>query len=472
MPHKHLKILTAIVAFAGIASLFSAGFFTLSNSHEFNQRNVLSFKNAVPVNFFEQKKEAYEAIGEPVLVLKYVPPQLRLPDLRNLLIYYGRNGRPDAKTETPKMHFSFSGLKTVTSVAADKKIFLVYDKKGSSKYNFSPNNEETNLWFISKPEGNTVQLSLFMKNENGEIIQEPSSLANFSVQEKEFIRFAGNGLWEIGKWRVDGTLLARQKARWFGPDCFLEKHGGEEFTDMLGKHRIDFEEGEAAYSVFVRAGDCLVWKDDRWQVCNLEGNGIMLPTSGLPIMSVKKIDERVMNFELWDVEGKAKVVLNLIKTQENLTAQNISQDFKFVGARTRTQCVFQVNQDRMIVKPNDWLLLTDGGWKKLTTAQEIDDYVNRKLTGTLFVFDEIKRKEEKSLLVGTVFNPARTEMQEVEIAMQTTGMSHLPPALKELSPQFDPKAQTAKMHKLLPNSFTPQNAKELNSSKNNPIAIH
>ncbi|MCP5507977.1 MAG: hypothetical protein H7A37_06730 [Chlamydiales bacterium] len=47
---------------------------------------------------------------------------------------------------------------------------------------------------------------------------------------------------ELGKWRVDGTLLARQRARWYGPDMFLKRHGGDEFKDVSGKRRIDFGE--------------------------------------------------------------------------------------------------------------------------------------------------------------------------------------------------------------------------------------
>lgn len=472
MPHRYLKYFTIIVALSSFILVFTSFIFAFAFSSQFLQRDVASFKNKVPLNAFEQKKEAYNSIGEPVLALRFSPPQLRLPDLRNLLIYYGKNGRPDAESENPKLHFSLSGLKNSVSVLAGEKIYLTYDKKASpSKYGFSPDNQETNLWFVAKlGEGNAIQLNLYMNNENGEVISEPDSLAHFSIQEKEFMRFAAGGLWEIGKWRVDGTLLARQKARWFGPDCFLERHGGDEFNEMLGRQRIDFEEAEEAYSVFVKAGDCLVWKDNKWNVCSPSSRSND-NTAGLPIMSVKKIDDRIMNLELWDVEGKGRVLLNLIKSQENFTAQNIPQDFKFLGARTRTQCVFQVSQERMIVKPNDWMLLTDNGWRKITSAQEIDDYVNRKMTGTLFVFDEIKKKEEKPFLVGTVFNPSRTEMHEVEIAMQPPTLNLAQP-LKDLPSQFDPKMQTAKMRQNLLTPFAPQNFKGSACGENNPLASH
>jgi len=454
MYYKVLKAASLTLAvFSAFFLLAAVGLFFFRVS-DFTERCIASYKKLTPLNSFQQKREAYDAIGEPVLVLNFFPPQLRVPDLRSMLIYYGRNGRPDANGQNPKLHFTLNGMKTIHSALAGQKVYLNYDKKLTPcKYSFSPDNAETHLWFIAQPEGNNAVVTLFMKNENGEVISDPPTLANFSLQEKEFIRFAGTSIWEIGKWRVDGTLLARQKARWYGPDRFLERHGGEEFTDILGKQRIDFEDSDNAYSVFVKAGDCLVWNQDRWEP-KLPG----IDSMGMPMMCVKKIDERVMNLELWDVEGKGKVILNLIKSQENLVAQQFVQDFKFLGARTRTQCVFQVNQARMILKPNDWFLLTDGSWKKLTTMEEIDDYVNRRTTGTLFVFDEI-RKGERPVLVGTVFNPTRTEMDQVEIAMQTTAVVPVP--------GLDPKAQTAK--EVLP---FPVNAPQFNLPNINPLATH
>lgn len=465
MYQKFLKAFSLFLALSATLLLSYAFFLFAFAATDFSQRDIASLKKIIPPNSFQQNQEAYNSIGEPVLALKYSPPQLHVPDLRSLMVYYGKNGRPDANGENLKLHFTFNGLKSTHSVFSGEKIYLTFDKKATPcKYSFSLDNQETNLWFTAYPEGNNVAVHLFIKNENDEIVSEPPHLAAFNLSEREFVRFAGTGIWELGKWRVDGTLLARQKARWFGPDRFLEKHGGDEFSELVGRQRIDFDEGEACYSIFVKSGDCLAWNSERWEA-KTPGS----ETTGMPLMCVKKVDDRVMNLELWDVEGKGKVMLNLIRSQENLAAQHLAQDFKFVGARTRTQCVFQVNQTRMIVKPNDWLLLSEGAWRKLTTAQEIDDYVNRKLNGTLFVFDEISRTDEnKSLLVGTVFNPTRTEMQEVEIAMQPSSTLINSP-MRELTPHSDPKVHTARGHKNYPNSMYYQHS---NPSNINPLATH
>ena len=126
-----------------------------------------------------------------------------------------------------------------------------------------------------------------MKNENGELVKEPSSNSEFILQQKEYGRFANNGTnWELGKWRVDGMLLSRQHARWFGQDKFLEKHGGEEFQSLVNKQRVDFGEGDDIYSVYVGIDDSLIWNNERWQLAKAGKE-----TLGNPLMQLKKSDE-------------------------------------------------------------------------------------------------------------------------------------------------------------------------------------
>lgn len=378
---------------------------------------------SLPKSSFEFSADAYQQIGGSLLALQEAPPSLLLPDLRQQLIYYGKNGRPDAQSQHTLLHFSLNGHKTVVSVSPEERIYLFYDKKSMPpRYNFSPQNEKTSLWVEGAPAESDVLVKVVLENEKGEPVIEPENCHQFRLAEKEFIRYAGAS-WELGSWRVDGTLLARQRARWFGPDRFLEKHGGDEYKDCEGKQRIDFGENDDVYSVFVKAGDCLIWEQNQWKVVQ---PGEL--SRRHPLLVVKKIDERLMTFELWDVEGKGKILLNLLKSAEPWlahNAQHIQQMFKFVGARTRSQCVFEINNERMTVRPSDWLLLTSKGWKKLSSPEEIDNYVKRKTTGTLFVFEGLARKDERQIMMGTLYNPTRSDCQSVELALQPAN-SHKP----------------------------------------------
>lgn len=373
-------------------------------------------KSTLPKSAFLQSKEAYAEIGPPFLNLQFAPMSMQLPDLKRYLLYYGRNGRPDAVQENALLHFSFTGNKSVSSVMPGEPLYILYDRKlNPPQYVFSPGNAETSLWMEATAQGNEALVHVSMRGEAGEVIQHPESNARFTITEKEYVRFGSAG-WELGKNRVDATILARQKARWFGPDVFLARHGGKEYAALVGKQRIDFGEGEEVYSVFVGLNDSLVWESNRWKPVKPGSESL-----GKPLLYVKKIEDRLMNLELWDPEGKGKVVLNLLKASEPTQQVNIVQSFKFVGARTRTQFVFEIDKERMLLSPKDWLLMTPKGWMKLTTPKEIDDYVDRRLVGPLFVFDAVDRGDDRLVLKGTLFNASRTDMQPIDIVLQQSG---------------------------------------------------
>lgn len=371
----------------------------------------------VPKGAFAKPAQYYDAIKEPVFSLKFAPLSVQLPDLRRQLNYFGRNGRPDAKDESPVLYFAFGTNKVPSSILPGQRYYLIYDKP-QKQYAFSPDNAETSLWIEVTSHGNQVAVKVRMKGDNGQIISEPASNADFALAEKEYAR-TGGSTWELGKWRVDGTLLARQKAKWYGIDRFLEKHGGEEFKGYEHKQRIDFGEPDEIYSVYIGPEDCMIWKEGRWQVFKPSKE-----TLGYPLLCVKKVDERIINLELWDVEGKGKIILNLLKTTEAWLPQNLMQGFRFMGARTRSQFVFEINKERMLLRPQDWLVLTDKGWQKLVTPEEIDNYVARKIVGPLFVFDGIGKKDDRQVIMGTLFNSARTEMVPIELPLQGAGPSN------------------------------------------------
>lgn len=400
---------------AGIAAvLILAGLFYLFlRPSEIPVSDAPPPKTALPKRAFALPKESYDAIGEPLLSLQFAPMSMQLPDLKRYLLYYGKNGRPDAIAERPLLHFAFTGNKSISSVIPGERLYVLYDRKlNPPQYVFSPGNAESSMWIEATAEGSEAHVVVTMKGENGEIITEPESNHNFTLPEKEYVRFGGTP-WEIGKNKVDATLLARQKARWYGPDVFLADHGGKEYTDRIGKQRIDFGEAPDIYSVYVGLNDSLVWEGDKWKVVKPGPESL-----GKPLLVVKKIEDRLMNLELWDPEGKGKIALNLLKSSEVQTPVNIQQNFKFVGARTRSQFVFEIGGERMLLSPHDWLLMTKDGWIKLQTPEEIDSYVDRNVTGPMFVFDGVERKDDHLSLIGTVYNASRTDKQPVEIPLQ------------------------------------------------------
>lgn len=409
--YGNLLVTSLIVLFAGITF-----FMWLTRSTEIPIVQLPPKKIMLPQGSFTMKGEEYNSIAPPFLFLRFSPMTLQLPDLKHYLIYYGKNDRPDASKERSLLHFSFVGSSEISSIPPNQHLYLVYDKnKPQVKYLFSPNNAETSLWIDATPQDKEALINVSMKNEVGEIIRKPEQNAQFRLKEKEFIR-TGLEKWELGKMRVDGTLLARQKARWYGRDLFLERHGGEEYQDFLHKQRIDLGEKEDAYSVYIGMGGALAWIDDRWKEI-----AVGEESRKYPLLVLNKVEDRLIKFDLWDAEGRIKVPINLIKSTDIFPPFNIEKDFKFMGSRTRSQFMFEVNNERILISPKDWFLYINNAWKKLTTPQEIDDYVNRKTVGPLFIVDDIVREDGRQVLFGTIFNSSRTEMKPIEIPLQQSG---------------------------------------------------
>lgn len=370
----------------------------------------------LPTLPFKQPQTSYEAIGQSVVEIKTHSRHLQLPDLRRALVYHGKNSRPDIEASKVIMQFAFAGSKTTTPVLPDTKYYLIYDKSQTpARYNFSLDNSETALWFeasTSGPQNKEACIKVGMVDDQGQLLTQPSAHANFMLVERPLPRTEASS-WELGKLRVDGTLLARQKARWYGLDCFFERHGGKEYQTCLGKQRLDFGEGDSIYSVFIQLGELLTWKNDRWHTSTAGKE-----TIGKPLLVVTKIDERLMTLELWDPEGKSKTMLNLLKSTDAIIPPNILQNFKFVGAKTRSQFVFEYNKERLTLRPNDWLLFADNQAKLLKSIDDIDGYVERKLQGFLLTFDALEKKDDRQVLIGTIFNRSRTAMQPIELLMQ------------------------------------------------------
>ncbi|KIC75212.1 hypothetical protein DB42_AK00120 [Neochlamydia sp. EPS4] len=409
MEKKWLFGVNLAMTFTVIALLISALAYRWTRPLEIPVNTLTDIKRNLPRSCYSQTQEAYDAIRHSILQLKHFPITLQLPDLRKHLIYYGTNDRPDAKEALPLLHFAFNGNPSVSSISPAEKMYISYNRQANpSQYVFNPDNLPTPLWLQATANDQDASVKVNMIDDKGQIIQEPCSYAEFTLPKKEYVRT--HVPWEIGKWRVDGSLLARQKARWYGTDRFLEDHGGSEHSLNMGKQRLDFGEGEGVYSLFVGLGDTLIWKEDQWKLVKPGMDSL-----GYPLLVIKKIDDRLMQLELWDIEGRSKIALNLLKSSEPWMPQNALQNFKFLGSHTHSQFVFEISKKRILLKPKDWLILTSSGWKKLSKPQEVDDYVSRKLVGILFIFGGIERKNEQQLLVGTLYNSSRSEAKPLEL---------------------------------------------------------
>jgi hypothetical protein len=377
-------------------------------SKEF-QLSLPPLLESLPPNPFAQPKEAYELAEKKAFALKWTPPHPQLPDLKKEILFIGCAMRPDMKNSC----FIYLNQEGKTHcVEQDAPIYLHYIRAAqlgeSGTYQLSLRASPLSIKIHALGE-KSARCSVRLIDEQGVEIQTPVEYHSFDMQLHEAARSTVG--WEIDGVKADSSLLMRQRAKWVGRDLFLEWHGGEEYAHTMGRERIDFGEGEEFYSCFVKVQDSLIWKEGAWRAAEPGEE-----TRGYPLLLVKKMDEKVLTFELWDPEGMQKLHASLMR-HAGLGAQlEPLAELKFVGTKTWTQFILETKTaNRMTVKLQDWLLFTPEGWELLDTIGEIEDYVAQRITGHLLVVDALSKQNGKQVLNVHLFNPSRTAVQEIAL---------------------------------------------------------
>ena len=110
--------------------LVGAGLVLWINPTENGPISPLSQEASLPKTSYECPAEAYTAINGPLLQLEKAAPTLQLPDLRQQILFCGKNGRPDVDPTKPSYHFLIAQGKNLVSCATGDPIYLVYEKIG------------------------------------------------------------------------------------------------------------------------------------------------------------------------------------------------------------------------------------------------------------------------------------------------------------------------------------------------------
>ncbi len=359
-------------------------------------------------------EKAFDEV-EPALglamALNKEPRCLPLPKLEEEVFFYGSNDRPDC--QSPSIHLGLKGSEEIYTAGLGEAVSLSCAQEGAhhSQYHFAEKSVETPL---------SIQGSFVGKELLVQVSVQGHGETTFLLKKKDYYRTHGKR-WELDTHRVDSSLLSRMHVRWYGTDLFIKEHGGSDFATKVSKQRLDFGEHEARYSCFVEEGDVLIWKEGRWHELP-QGE----PSSLAVMLYVKSIQNRVIQCELWDKEGKSRVSASIVKNNGTSLSAFVMDRVRFLGAKTWKQSILELQNERVLVKPHDWLLHdADKGWVKLVSKEDIDSYVQRQCTGELFVIDGVSRKSGRQSLIGHIFNEARTEMQRVELALKSDKVNFL-----------------------------------------------
>lgn len=409
---RKVNICLGILTFALVIVLVTRSFLSdLEPGKEEAATVEMAGKPRLPFSFIASE-EAYNAIGEPFLHLEQSPAKSKLPDLRNVLVSYGITCRPDQAKEKAILLIGIRGQYPPTSVYVGEKVYLKYDSKSHFRWSFSENNTPTSLWAETESQGTQAIVLLKMKDAQGNIVQDTGDISYFVLPELPLppVNDAIQD-WKIGSEKVDATLFARQKAKWYGQDLFLQNYGDAEYEHTKGRERIEFGENENRHVCFVKEGDLLAFSDDKWQSVEAGPDSI-----GKSLLSPKKITEQSIVFDLWDPDGKRKVAIELHKTPEppSLATQF---DIRLVGARSRRDWIAEIAGARLLLRTDDWLLYRNGTCERLTTQAQIDDYLRGELRGELIILEGTSRVDNEVCLVGVRINESKTKISPVSISL-------------------------------------------------------
>ncbi len=398
-------------------SIFFLALYMIVSGNGKKTKQVILPEDTGGVTFsFQKQEQPSVSPGHPFITLDKTPIQLLLPDLRNSISYHGANQRPDIEKERKSLHFSIRGTPHHVFTTAGEKTYLVYDRNTPGRFSFSSNNAKTGLWFVPQAVEYQAEIAIYMDGCDGQLVTTPQEFHHFFTVESPISNQRIITGWKIGGEQVDTALLYRQKACWHGQDLFLKEYGGNEFLYAQEKERIIFTAEDGEYSCYVGPLDCLVFIDEKWH--QVEPG---LRSQGNPLLQVKKIDSLAIHFDLWDGEGKNRLLLTLQKTPSPTLNQDLLK-IKVVGAKSKKKWIAEICETRTSINEDDWLLLSENTCERLSTIEQIENYIQGRMSGTLLVLEGTKRINNMPSLVGKLFNEKRNEYIPVAIPLLKSSM--------------------------------------------------
>jgi hypothetical protein len=339
---------------------------------------------------------AYETIGTGGLTLhpRYALGWVsRLADEMVLMAY---NSRPDAASKDAKMLISLKNGKELLTLSSGRVLFL---KEASQGRGLCVSETPTGLWV--KP----------ILLENGAVLIE----AGRRLVSKE-----GQAGEEKGELMINpqGGVPARynptqqpyikelKSARSFPSDLLIQKYGGREYASWREKMILELTQGGSSYACFVAKGEFLLYDHGEWKVSPLEEL-----KKDLPIAYIKSASAKGIELEAWDETGFYPIQIKIELEKPNRFQPKPDSMPSGIRLRNGTAISCALGKRRVILKQGDWLLKTATGWRNLRKKEEIEQYLNHRLKGELFIFDVIEKEQGRLVMKGNLFDETRTQVQ-------------------------------------------------------------
>lgn len=333
---------------------------------------------------------SYAAIGTGSLSLSQPEFCTFAPQLREELLILAHNTRPDFQRKEAELLMQLKSTREQRAVVSGTPLYLK-EEENLLKFSSTP----TDFWV--KP-----------------LIAESGDLLIVAGKGEEKAQWIASGSEHLGKrvgdrfWDKDSPsfLSGLREAKCWGLDLLVQQYAGKEHQLLRDKHKLIL--GNAVF--FVAPGDYLTWSNGSWSLCPLAES-----CQGTPLAYIKSISSRELEIDAWDVTGFQMYQIKVDLSHPTKMGVHADQLPSSIRLRTSSQVACTLGKRRLILKEGDWLLRTSAGWRKLKTAQEIEDCLLHKIMGELFIFDKLEKQQGKNVLHAHFFDEMRTQVQTLAI---------------------------------------------------------
>jgi len=343
-----------------------------------------------------------DEIGKGVLSLNPMRKSSLVPDLSREILVLARSSRPDCDPRERTLLLSTKSSSEQRIVTLGEQIFLSCHKKKDEEPTYTFSEKKTPLWIkpmLSGQEDICLEIGQFSPSKQGEGFLE--EVGQVLVQQVRSSAFKQK--------RESAFLSSIRQAKWWGNDCLLKQYGGQEYREMMQKQKVEIPAESGSQFYFLSAGDYLQWQDGSWQETALSSS-----RPGCPLAFVKSLSSKNMEVEVWDEKGFYPQMFNF-ELQNPSKSQKTDLSTSLVRLRSSSQVTCSLGKRRFILKEGDWLLKVGKSWRNLKRSKDIEDCLQHKLRGELFIFDSIDKQQGKLFLKGSIFDEMRTQITPVLI---------------------------------------------------------
>lgn len=345
----------------------------------------------------------YEAIGSGGLALHPRHALGWVSRLADELVLIAYNSRPDVESKDSKILISLKNGREQLNLSNGSTIYLKESEQGKG---LRSSEEATGLW--AKP----------MLLENGAVLIEAgrkliSKEGQTGEEKGQFIVTGQGGV--PARYNLTSQSFAKElkSGRSFPHDVLIQRYGGREYNGWREKAVIELTHGDSTYACFVSPGDYLLYDEGEWRLCSfgeLEADR--------PIAHVKAVSGKAIEIEIWDETGFCPLQLKIEMEKQSHFQPKPEMMPSSIRMRSGTQVSCAFGKRRVILKQGDWLIKTSTGWKNLRRIEEIEQYLQHRLKGELFIFDAIEKEQGRPVLKGHLFDETRTHMQPLTLPIE------------------------------------------------------